>query len=338
MVQSASNTLMDNPFDIEGFRDWMNLFKNQKVNTRTRHLRNATKYLEGSCGVSDFDSKLKFLSSLKSNGIKNATLANYIKTFRLMNEYEVSQGGEDYRGKLPRFKITVPEVDILTVEEIDAILAVEGSYQLIIELLARTGRRISEVVELKKDHYDHSRMAMKLAHPKSGVPSWKPVPPDLGKKLHGLQKGDGYFFPALTDPKKHIAPQVVNREIKRRAEVAGIRKRVYAHLFRHSFPVELLRQGVPLPIVSELLDHNDFETTKRYIHMVLDDMSDALRSHRLNQNTQSSIEIYKFNKNRIQRHLKPLQTYIHDGDVSGIEIQESEKNGEYTLKLICHEI
>lgn len=46
---------------------------------------------------------------------------------------------------------------------------------------------------------------------------------------------------------------------------AGIDKRVHPHGLRHTFAVELLREGVSLVHIQKLLGHSDLATTARYV-------------------------------------------------------------------------
>ena len=61
------------------------------------------------------------------------------------------------------------------------------------------------------------------------------------------------------------------------AKEAGITKRVYPHLLRHSFATHLIEQGTDLKIVKELLGHNQLKTTEMYVH-IADTFKSSIRT------------------------------------------------------------
>jgi integrase/recombinase XerD len=63
-------------------------------------------------------------------------------------------------------------------------------------------------------------------------------------------------------------PQVLRKLVRKLARRAGIQKRVYPHLLRHSLATNLLNRGANLLSIKEQLGHAFIDTTMIYLHCV----------------------------------------------------------------------
>lgn len=77
--------------------------------------------------------------------------------------------------------------------------------------------------------------------------------------------GGGKFF--LSRNGRPLRREDVWRIIQKRGEKAGIsRSRLHPHILRHSFATHLLRRGMDLRVLQELLGHSSIMTTEKYTH------------------------------------------------------------------------
>lgn len=72
-----------------------------------------------------------------------------------------------------------------------------------------------------------------------------------------------------------LKPDNVTRLFKRYTQRAGIRPEIHLHCLRHTVATDLVRKGVPMKKISELLGHSSIKTTEVYTHIVSDDLRDV---------------------------------------------------------------
>lgn len=180
----------------------------------------------------------------------------------------------------PKIGKHLPEV--LSLAEIDAIEAAidlskqEGVRDLaIIEVLFSCGLRISELIELKLSELYLEEGYIRV-HGKGRKERLVPIGESAIQKLRdwfvvrqeiNVKPGEeDYVFVSLRRG-KHLSRVSIFVYIKEYAELAGIRKNISPHTFRHSFATQLLEGGANLRAIQAMLGHEDISTTEVYMHI-----------------------------------------------------------------------
>jgi site-specific recombinase XerD len=168
-------------------------------------------------------------------------------------------------GKRPK---TLPTV--LSQNEIERLFQCTPNlkHQTFLMTLYAAGLRLSEAANLTIADIDSDRMMLRVAQGKGNKERLIPLSPRLLKQLRNYWRN--YKPPTLLFPGKHPAKPIVDTSIrkpmKEAAQRAGIKKRVYPHVLRHSYATGLLEAGVDLLTISKLLGHASFTTTMKYLH------------------------------------------------------------------------
>jgi len=179
----------------------------------------------------------------------------------------------------PKIGLRLPEV--LSVKEIDNIVAAvdlskpEGQRnKAIIEVLYGSGLRVSELInlQLSKLYMDEGYMLVEgkgskqrlvpmSAQALKQVDLWK-----IDRNMLDIKKGseDCVF---LNRRGTKLTRDMIFKIVKELAMLAGIRKNVSPHTFRHSFATHLLENGANLRAIQQLLGHESITTTELYTHI-----------------------------------------------------------------------
>ncbi len=143
---------------------------------------------------------------------------------------------------------------------------------LLINTLWQTGCRITEALKITKDDIDTYNLTIKVLtekkRGKKGKPAYRmiPISAELSNELASYVMHNN-----ITDRLFTFTRQRAFQIIKQVAKQAGITKPVHPHTFRHSFAVNCISQGVPLPVLKDLLGHSSVITTMVYLKIVQQD-------------------------------------------------------------------
>jgi integrase/recombinase XerD len=186
--------------------------------------------------------------------------------------YEQVLQKERFFVELPRPKKRQQLPKVFSQQEIAAIIkSVENvKHKTMLMLAYSAGMRISEVVSIKTQNVDSSRMTLFIQQAKGKkdrVVTLSPILLVMLREYARQYKPDknGYLFEGDTkgSPYSPRSLQLVMQAAKRKA---GVYKTGSIHSLRHSFATHLIERGTDITMIQKLLGHNDLKTTLRYLH------------------------------------------------------------------------
>ncbi|MDO4650172.1 MAG: tyrosine-type recombinase/integrase [Eubacteriales bacterium] len=217
------------------------------------------------------DDARNFLLDKKKSGSSAATCNQYHSAIRFFYKFVLNKPWDgDY---VPRMKRDYHQPVVLTLEEVERLIdtAREPRNKALIALIYSSGLRISEAVHLAPSDIYMSTMQVHVRYSKNHSERWTVLSQRaldlLIEYWHSCSfKRDKLFVSTIAPyaPLKTNGAEIVIRQI---AKEAGIEKRVYPHLLRHSFATHLLEQGVSLEYIQSLLGHRSPASTSIYLHL-----------------------------------------------------------------------
>ena len=215
--------------------------------------------------VQDIRTYLRYLADQDSS---NSYINQAINSIKFYFEVVLGMPHAYYDVERPRKQTKLPVV--LSKEEVKRMLAGTKNlkHKCIIGLLYSSGMRRSELLDLKLDAIDSSRMVIHIKDAKGNKDRYTLLSSTILEDLRRYFKAyrpDNYLFES---PKKTSysgsSVGIIVRDAGRRAKIT---KRVTAHTLRHSFATHLLEAGTDIRYIQMLLGHNSTRTTEIYTHI-----------------------------------------------------------------------
>lgn len=225
----------------------------------------------------------QFVAGLRDVGIHPRSQARIISgvksfyRFLLLDGYITTDPTELLES--PKIGLKLPEV--LTVGEVDSIMSTidlslpEGQRnRAMLEVLYSCGLRVSELVSLRYSDVYFEEEFIKVEGKGSKqrlVPISERALQEIRNYLYDRQlvkvkKGfEDILF--LSRRGTGLSRIMVFHIIKQQVELAGIKKNVSPHTFRHSFATHLLEGGANLRAIQMMLGHEKITTTEIYTHI-----------------------------------------------------------------------
>jgi hypothetical protein len=167
-----------------------------------------------------------------------------------------------------------------------------------LRLMRATGIRIGECIDLSLDclqRLSEQQVALHVPLGKLHSERWVPVDEETQQivarmlELRALaptttrQDSPAFLLPRYR--RRNGWKKLLRRTLAETARVAGCTSWITPHRLRHTFATEMVRLGVSLPALMQILGHKDIRMTLRYVEVVQLDLQREF--HRARQNTAS---------------------------------------------------
>lgn len=243
-----------------------------------RAVKKLTLYLGHSPASASAEELRRFQLHLVDKGISSITLNSTITALRFF--FQTTVGRNDVMTKMSTVPVPRKLPVVLARQEVTRLIDAAGNpkYQAALSVAYGAGLRVSEVVALKINDIDSTRMTLRIEQGKGHKDRYAMLSPVLLEQLRtwwhfahtqGLMLEGGWLFPGQ-NPVNHLTARQLNRACKSAAMDAEIDKRVSMHTLRHSFATHLLEAKVDIRVIQILLGHKKLETTALYAQVATD--------------------------------------------------------------------
>ena len=242
--------------------------------------------------LEDLQEFLVVLHEMGINSRSQARVISGIKSFYrfLLLEEIISQDPTELL-EAPKIGLKLPE--FLTIDEVNRIIAsidlsqAEGQRnRAILETLYSCGLRVSELTSLRFPDLYLEEGFIKVEG-KGGKQRLVPISSVAIKEIKNylidrnlikIKKGfEDILF--LSRRGTSLSRIMIFHMIKEYTELAGVKKTVSPHTFRHSFATHLLEGGANLRAIQQMLGHEKITTTEIYTHIDRDFLRTEILEH-----------------------------------------------------------
>lgn len=237
----------------------------------------------------------EFIQWIAQMGMSAKSQARIISSLKSFFNYLVIENVID---QSPAQNIENPKIgsylpETLSINEIDKLIAhIDLSHpqgnrnKAIIEVLYSCGLRVSELVNLKISNWYKKEGFIKVegkGNKERLIPIGKIAIKlietyfESNRDKQKVKEGNNDFM-FLNRNGSKLSRVMIFTIVKNLVDIAGIKKNVSPHTFRHSFATHLIEGGANLRAVQEMLGHESITTTEIYTHLDSDFIKESIIS------------------------------------------------------------
>ncbi len=276
---------------LAGFRSYLKLEKSLSSNTLAAYGRDVEglfDFLREKGVPTPLDAATSDLEAFVAARVSEGKLAKRSQA-RLLSSIKSFYGFLDQEGRLaenPSDSLAAPHLNphlpsVLTYDEVKKILesvdlSKPGGHRdrAILEVLYSCGLRVSELINLHISDLFPGEGFIRIIGKGNkqrlvpiGAPAMDCIRFWMADRSGQPIKKDAEDILFLNRRGGKLTRVTVFNIVREQAAVAGIRKEISPHTFRHSFATHLVENGADLRVVQEMLGHESILTTEIYTHI-----------------------------------------------------------------------
>ena len=182
--------------------------------------------------------------------------------------------------KLPIFLATEQMSRLITKPKQDTVIGLRD--RALLALLCGSGIRASEAASLRCRQVDLIRLTISVCG-KGGHERSIPLNPQLGLVMQQYERARGASSPTAPFFRSRFGGPLSRGSIYERVRTWGQRSHVgipiSPHQLRHTFATHLVRSGVGIVTIRDLLGHRQITSTQIYLHVTAEDLRAAAARH-----------------------------------------------------------
>lgn len=287
--------------EVAEFLQYLTAEKGLSLNTRQAYERDLEQFTtfarvkKLSIATVSQDDVRAFLAHLRGRDIAPRSLARKVSTLKQFFQFLLREGAVKAN---PAELLTI----VVKTKRLPKHLSVDEAFRLIesakpsspegvrdralMEMWYATGCRVSELAGLRVQDVDWTGGLVRILG-KGGRQRWVPLTQEAlvaatrykdvrheWVRVVGLTDVENFF---ITPQARAFSRQMLWKWLQKYAALAGIDRKIWPHMIRHSFATHVLAGGADLRTVQELLGHRSISTTEMYTHLCVENLKTMQR-------------------------------------------------------------
>lgn len=220
----------------------------------------------------------RFLWAKKVDGLSAKSIDNYrMILYSVLRSFFGWQLMEEAIERSPMLKIKSLKIDTqglrkaLSVEELERLRNACTGYKekALLEFLVSSGCRVGEVTNIGLDSIDFMERSVKVIGKgnKERTVYFSVRAKLMIEEYAKQRKGGAALFAYTRSPYPAMKARGIQYILKKIGERAGLSRKIFPHIFRHTFATQAISNGMEITALQRLLGHEELSTTQAYINL-----------------------------------------------------------------------